>query len=237
MILVDDRAGSDKLGLDLRKAGLPIQFDRLDGGDVFFLGKGANGTEVTVGVEHKTLRDLLQSLRSQRFQGHQLHEMQAYDYRFLLIEGDYKHDNDGFITVRSGFKDWSRVAGNFRAAELDKTLLGLTLRGGILIKEVSTRRESVRWLTSLYRNFTDAEWDAHTSHTGIYRPQGLTRPSAFCNFIAGIPGIGLKRAKAVEAYFDGKPRRAVLAPPQVWSGIDGIGKKGAESIDRFLEGE
>ncbi len=236
MLLVDDRAGSDKLGLDLRKAGLPIEFGRLDGGDVFFIGNGPQG-DVTVGVEHKTLRDLLSSLRSQRLQGHQLIEMQAYDYRFLLIEGDYKHDNEGFLTTRSGFRDWSRVAGSFRAAELDKTLLGLSLRGGIIIKEVATRRESVRWLTSLYRNFTDVGWEQHSSHTGIHRPAGLTKLSPFRNFICGIPNVGLKTSKAIEAYFDGKPRRAIAASAAEWSEIDGIGTKGALNIDRFLEGE
>jgi ERCC4-type nuclease len=236
VILVDDRAGSDKLGLDLRKAGLPIQFDRLDGGDVMFLGQGPSG-ECTVGVEHKTLRDLLQSLRSQRLQGHQLHEMQVYDFRFLLIEGDYRHDDAGYVTMRTGAKEWSRVAGNFRASELDKTLIGLTLRGGICIKEVSTRRESVRWLTSLYRNFTDVEWTAHTSHTGVHRPAGLVRPSPFRNFICGIPNVGLKTSKAIEAYFGAVPRRAVAARWERWAEIDGIGKKGATQIDKFLEGE
>ncbi len=236
MILVDNRAGSDKLGLDLRAAGLPIQFDRLDGGDIMFLGFGEKG-ECTVGVEHKTLRDLLQSLRSQRLQGHQLFEMQAYDYRFLLIEGEYKHDTEGYVTMRTGFRDWRRVAGNFRASELDKTLLGLTLRGGIITKEVSTRRESVRWLTSLYRNFTDSAWDAHTSHTGIHRPAGLVKPSPFRNFICGIPNVGLKTSKAIEAYFGPHPRRAVNARWEQWASIDGIGKKGAVAIDKFLEGE
>ncbi len=180
---------------------------------------------------------MLQSLRSQRFQGHQLLEMQAYDYRFLLVEGEYKHDDGGFLTVRGGFRNWRRVAGSFRASELDKTLLGLTLRGGILIKEVSTRRESVRWLTSLYRNFTDAAWEDHTSHTGIHRPTGLTKPSPFRNFICGIPNIGLKTSKAVEIYFDAKPRRAIAARADEWANVDGIGKKGAAQIDAFLEGE
>lgn len=242
MILVDTREaqetkGSPGLWEDLKKTGLPIKQDKLDGGDLMFLGKGPNDTEVTVGVEFKKLRDLLSSLRSQRMQGHQVFELQHYDFRFLLVEGEWRHDETGLVIVRSGFKDWTPAPGRFSAAELDKTLLGLTLRAGILVKETDTRKESIRWITSLYRSFTDVSWDAHTSHTGVYRPATLVKPSAFRNLIMGIPGIGVKTSKAVERFFDAKPRRAIAARADVWQKIDGIGKKGAETIDRFLEGE
>lgn len=242
MILVDNRecqAGKGEPGLyeDLKKTNLPLQLDRLDGGDIFFVGRGPKGVEVSVGVEFKKCKDLFSSLRTNRLQGHQLHELQVYDFRFLLIEGDWRANDAGQVCMRSGFKDWAPVAGGFRAAELDKTLLGLTLRGGVHIKEVSTRRESVRWITSLYRNFTDVAWDDHSSHIGLYRPQGFTKPSPFCNFVAGVPGIGLKRAKAVEKYFGASPRRAVAARADEWSQVDGIGVKGASQIDAFLEGQ
>lgn len=209
-----------------------------------FMGHGPGGKEVTVGVEFKKVRDLLASLRTQRFQGHQLHELQAYDFRFLLVEGEWRHNDAGQVVMRSGYKDWSPVPGGFSAAELDKTLLGLVLRAGIIVKETHTRRDTVRWISSLYRNFTDVGWEEHTSHIGLYRPgAGFTRPSPFRNFIAGIPGVGLKRSRSVETFFShprtGKasPRRAVAAGADVWQEIDGIGRKVAEQIDAFLEGE
>ena len=112
MILVDTREcekvkGSPGLYEDLKKMNLPLRLDKLDGGDLMFLGKGPNDTEVTIGVEFKKLRDLLSSLRDQRLQGHQLIELQVYDFRFLLVEGAYKHDDEGFVIFRSGFKTWS----------------------------------------------------------------------------------------------------------------------------------
>jgi ERCC4-type nuclease len=242
VILVDFREdsknkGSNGLWDDLKKTSLPIQQDKLDGGDLMFLGRGPGGSEVTVGLEFKKLRDLLSSIRSKRLQGHQLHELQVYDFRFIAVEGAWK-SLDGQVAMRNGYKDWTPVAGSFSAAELDKSLLGLVLRGGIhYVKETTTRKETVEWISSLYRNFTDVAWDDHTSHLGLYRPQGLTRPSAFCNFIAGVPGIGLKRAKAVERFFHKHPRRAVAARGDVWQEIEGIGPKLAEQVDRFLEGE
>lgn len=253
MILVDFREDSEKKGShglwdDLKRTDIELMQGKLDGGDLFFLGKGPGGKEVTVGVEFKKLPDLLSSLRSKRLQGHQLFEMQPYDFRFLLIEGEWRHDDEGFITIRRfrrGQKpSWCRAPGSFRAAELDKTLLGLVLRAGIVVKETTTRTESIRWIQSLYRNFTDMEWDEHTSHTGVHRPtSALVKPSRFVDFVAGIPNVGLKRAKAVESFFknphSGKasPRRAIAARAGVWREIDGFGSKLAEQVDNFLEGE
>lgn len=248
MILVDYREDSKKKGSnglwdDLKKTNLPLQRDKLTGGDLMFMGNGPEGKEVTVGVEFKKIRDLLSSLRTRRLQGHQLFELQAYDFRFLLVEGEWRHNDAGQVVLRSGYKDWSPAPGNFSAAELDKTLLGLALRAGIIVKETHTRRETVRWIQSLYRNFTDVEWEDHSSHTGIWRPATLVKPSPFRNFIMGIPSIGVKTSRAVEQFFTNprtgqtSPRRAVSARADTWSQIDGIGKKTAEQIDRFLEGE
>lgn len=249
MILVDTREaaatkGSPGLWEDLKKTSLPIQQDKLDGGDLMFLGRGPNDTEVTVAVEFKKVRDLLDSIRSKRLPGHQLHELQPYDFRFILVEGEWKHDDSGLVTMRSGYKDWRPVPGRFSASELDKTLVGYVLRGGIhYVKETHTRRETVRWITSLYRNFTDVAWDDHTSHEGVYRPAALTRPSAFRNLIMGIPGVGLKTSKAIEAFFlnphtgRASPRKAIAARATTWQEIDGVGKKGAQTIDDFLEGQ
>lgn len=248
MILVDYREaeenkGSKGLWEDLKKTSLPLRQDKLDGGDLMFLGNGPEGREVTVGVEFKKVRDLFSSLRTKRLQGHQLLELQPYDFRFLLVEGEWRHDEDGFVTLRSGFKDWSRAQGSIRASELDKTLLGFTLRAGVIVKETHTRRETVRWIQSLYRNFTDVGWDSHDSHTGVHRPATLQKPSPFRDFIMGIPGIGAKTSKHVETFFtnphSGKasPRRAVAAHADVWEQIEGVGKKGASTIDAFLEGE
>ena len=240
MILVDYReatAGKGEPGLweDLKKTSLPLRQDKLDGGDLMFLGKGPVG-EVTVGVEFKKIRDLLSSLRTQRLQGHQLLELQAYDFRFLLVEGEWRHDDSGRVVLRSGFKDWSPAAGNFSASELDKTLLGLTLRAGVIVWPTHTRRETVRWIQSLYRNFTDGEWNDHTSHTGVYRPPALVKPSPFRQLIMSLPGVGIKTSKAVEAYFGPKPRKAIAARAEEWAEIDGVGKKMAETTDNFLEG-
>lgn len=242
MILVDYREDSEKKGShglwdDLKHTSLPIEQSSLEGGDLMFLGKGPEGKEVTVGVEFKKIRDLLSSLRSGRLQGVQLDKLQQYDFRFLLYEGEWRHDDHGRVTLRSGYRDWKVAKGGWSASELDKRLLGLALRRGVHVQQTITRRDTVRWLESLYRDFTDAEWDDHTSHIGVHSPTTLQTISDFRSAVMRFPGIGIKTSKAVESHFRGSLRKAVRARASEWQKIDGVGAKGAAKIDAFLEGE
>lgn len=242
MILVDYREDSKKKGSrglwdDLKHTSLPIEQSSLEGGDLMFLGKGPEGKEVTVGVEFKRIRDLLSSLRSGRLQGVQLDKLQQYDFRFLLVEGEWRHNDSGQVVLRSGWREWKVAPGGWSASELDKRLLGLTLRRGVYVQTAITRRDTVRWLESLYRDFTDVAWDEHTSHIAVHRPVSLVSISEFRETVSTFPGIGIKTSKNVEQYFCGSIRRAVKARAAEWQKIEGIGAKGAAKIDAFLEGE
>jgi ERCC4-type nuclease len=240
VILVDFREektkkGSPGLWEDLRKTTLPIERSTLDAGDLMFLGRGPEGKEVTVGLEFKKLRDLLQSLRTGRLQGKQLIGLQQYDFRYLLVEGEWRSDDKGMVTVRAGRGIWKPVPGQFRASELDKTLLGLPLRAGVLVWATSTRRDTIRWIKSLYRNWTDNNWKDHTSHVAVYRPPTLVPISDFRTTVTTFPGIGLRTSLLVESHFGQSIRRAVGARAKEWSKIDGVGVKTAERVDRYLE--
>jgi ERCC4-type nuclease len=248
MILVDYREDSETKGShglwdDLKQTSLPIEQSSLEGGDLMFLGNGPEGKQVTVGVEFKKVRDLISSIRTKRLQGVQIPKLMQYDYRYLLVEGEWRHDARGRVVLRKGWAggEWSPAPGGMSAAELDKVLLGLPLRCGIIVQSVSTRKDTVRWIQSLYRNFTDVAWEEHRSHQGIYRPTPAIPVSDFRTFIMGIPGIGVKTSLCVEQFFTrgGKvsPRRAIAARAATWQKIEGIGSKGAQSIDSFLEGE
>jgi ERCC4-type nuclease len=239
VIVVDTReakAGKGSPGLweDLKKTKLPLEKARLDGADLMFLGKGPKG-EVTVAVEFKKLKDLLSSLRSGRLVGHQLVEMQAYDFRYLLVEGEWRSDDRGLVTVRSKFGEWRPAQGNFRASELDKTLIGFPLRAGVYVWPTHTRRETVRWIESLYRSWTDSKWDAHASHIAIYRPAPLVPISDVRATLSTFPGIGTKTSLHVEQHFNGSIRRAVKARATEWAKIDGVGAKVAQRVDEYLE--
>lgn len=241
MILVDYREDSknkanEVTGLwdSLKKTKLPIEQAKLEFGDLMFVGNGPEG-EVTVGIEFKKIRDCLQSIRSGRLAGHQLLGMQGYDFRYLLVEGEYRSDNRGFVTLRSGRSVWKVAPGRMASAELDKTLIGLPLRAGILVWRTGQRTETVDWITNLYRNWTDKPWDTHTSHVAIYRPPTLVPISDKRITFSTLPGIGVKTSALVERHFKGNIRRAVNAPLHEWGKIDGIGLKTAERLITYLQ--
>lgn len=241
MILVDYREdskvkGSRGLWDDLKHTKLPIEKAHLDGGDLMFIGHGPEG-EVSVGVEFKKIRDLLSSIRTARLQGHQLLKLQDYDFRYLLVEGEWRHDESGLVTLRGGYGTWRSAPGRFSASELDKTIIGLPLRAGVFVWPTTTRRDTIRWIESLYRGFTDKEWSEHSSHVGVHRPATLVPLSGFRSVVTGIPRIGIKTSLAVEKHFKGSLRRAVAARPKEWAKIEGIGMDSAEKIGSFLEGE
>lgn len=242
MILVDYREDSENKGSkglwdDLKKTSLPIEQTSLEGGDLMFVGNGPADSDVSVGVEFKKLRDLISSIRTKRLQAVQIPKLLQYDFRFIIVEGEWRHDEQGRVTLRSGWREWKPAPGAMSASELDRTLLGLTLRCGIFVQQTLTRRDTLRWIESLYRDFTDKKWDEHTSHSGVYRPATIAPLSDFRATVSTFPGVGIKTSKLVEDHFRGRLRNAVKAGVGEWSKIDGIGTKKAMRIVDFLEGE
>lgn len=232
MILVDSRAGSDELLKPLLKLGLPAEETLLDYGDIAFLGKGEGGKQLFIGVEHKRVSDLVQSLSTGRLAGHQLPGMvQTYDRIWLIIEGEWQADEHGSVTMwRGGRGRRGKVRGSPPAVELEKRILGLEIRGGIHVRHCPTRADTVRFLFALYRWWTDKDLDAHRSHLAIHAPdmdRGLAIPiSDFRAIVAQVPGIGLARSQAVEVAFGGSFRRMMLATPQQWADIRTVDRNG-----------
>jgi ERCC4-type nuclease len=249
MLLVDYREGSKDLLKPLLAAGLPAEIANLDSGDLAFQGKGVKGVPLAVGIELKRLdansTDLTQSLQSGRLSGEQLPKMLgkdgAYDYAWLLIEGSWRHDEAGHITVYQGPKrGWTPIRGGITAAELEKRVLTLELCGGLHVRHTSSRRDSVRFIAALYHWWVDTSLDAHQSHLAVHEPNSLIHISDFRRAVSAWPGIGLKTSKAVEGCFRGSVRRAASASESDWAELDIDGKRfgtaRAKKLVAFLNG-
>jgi ERCC4-type nuclease len=231
LILVDTRAGSQDLIAPLAAAGLPVEETRLDFGDVAFMGRGVGGAATFCGVEHKRLSDLVQSLNTDRLAGHQLTGMlDTFDRCYLVIEGTWESYNGRVMVTRKGLRALTPLKGAPPAVELEKRVLTLQHRGGLAVRWTNDQAATVRYLTALYRWWTDHDLDAHKSHLAIHAPDldsALRRPvSDFQRVVAQIPGIGLKRSAAVDAAFDGSFRRLMLATEAEWAEITTTDNKG-----------
>src|SRR5689334_15702242 len=111
MLLVDPRIGSRDLLLPLQRFGVPAELSpvNMDAGDFAFVGRGVNDAALTVGIELKETVDLVQSLRSGRFAGHQLPGLlRTYDRAWLLTEGMWRVGESGLLEVWR-YGGWSTV--------------------------------------------------------------------------------------------------------------------------------
>lgn len=248
MLLVDRRVGSKELLAPLRHAGLEAELVELEFADVAFSGKGAAGVSLDIGVELKTLNDIVGSLRSGRLAGHQLPGLRSkFDHAWLCVEGLWRTNDAGMVVTYQGkSRGWVPLHGKMRASELEKQVLTLELCGGLHVRYTNSRADTVRFIHNLYRWFTDQRMDQHTSHLAVHQQPTLVPISEFRQAVCRFPGIGVKASKAVADHFGNSLRLAASAPLSEWAGIAVVdeasgksrrlGEKTAERIVRFCEG-
>lgn len=109
-----------------------------------------------------------------------------------------------------------------------------------------TRHDTLRFLVSAYRWWTDRALDQHTSHLAPQRAGGFLPVSEFRRTVMVFPGVGLKSSRAVEEAFKGSLRRACQASVEEWAGIatkdkqgrtKRLGNKVAAEIVAFIRGD
>ena len=236
MLLVDRRVGSCELLQPLRHMGLPAEMGDIPA-DIAFEGRGEKGIPVMVGIEYKKLAELVQSLRTQRLQGHQLLKMRDnFQFCYLLVEGELLYDAQGYLQRRAGRRSFRAFPGRMAVDELFKRLFVLHLRGGLNILRARTRADTLKQIAALYRVWTDKDLDQHDSHIAIYQAPTLAAISEFRGFFSRIAGLGIRKTLPVEKHFQGSIRRAVNAPRSEWLKIDGIGEVLATHIENAMEG-
>lgn len=241
MISIDTREGSHDLIAPLAKAGLPVEPATLRFGDLFFTGRGEGGAPLAIGIEHKKLGDLVQSLNTDRLAGHQLTGMlQTYDRSYLIIEGEWDVDAGGRVIVPSKFRNrHTPLKGAPLASVLESRVWTLEHRGGLRVRWTRNQKETIRYVSALYRCWTDRDLDDHKSHLAIHAPdldRALLVPVTDERRVyAAFPAISYQRSAAVEQHFP-SIWAAVNAAESEWMKVEGIGKKLATNIVRFVRG-
>lgn len=243
MILIDDRVGSIDLADPLRRLNYaPVTVTRLTYADVAFIGRGIRGAPVHVGIELKRLEDLTSSLRSGRLPAHQNMGMsEVYDYRWLVVEGDYGVDRSGQMTVVGRFGKQRPTHAGMTLDEIEGRLLTLGIVTGLHLRHTAHRWQTLRFIGRLYRWWTDRDLDAHASHLVEQTHTSPIRLDAFRELLRRLPGVGIATSKAAKEAF-GSPQAALSASVDEWAALKvkgkRLGRKAAETIVRFCrEGE
>lgn len=250
MVFVDNRSGSKELIAPLRKLGLPVDETRLASGDLAFEGRGELGAVVNIGIEFKKLEELVQALRTERLQGHQLIGMRPmFDYSYLFIEGEVNYDRKGLLQMPQTRK-WGRhgmadpMPGRMTISELYKRVNVLHLCGGLNPQWTVTRSDTLQAIHALYHTWTDQDLDQHKSHLAIYTAPTLVPVSPLRATLMKFPHIGYRTSLVVERHF-GTLEKAVTADVEDWAHIvvtsstgrtKRLGNKVATDIVNFCRG-
>lgn len=242
-ILVDDREGSKNLIPLLGNLAIST---RLDFGDAAFGGNGPDG-DFMIGVEVKTVRDLISSEMTGRLAGHQLPGLlSSYGRVYLLVVGYYRADAHGYIEVQNGKTPWRwhRVSLGARGmpySYLEGFLQSLS-EAGVTVKLVGDYRQAACWLAATQR-WWGKPYDKHKSLHKFNRsgsasiaPSGASPNQEFVARVAKeFPGVGWDRAWAASNVFP-SVRDMVCADTHAWEGVAGIGKVIAKAVVRALKG-
>jgi hypothetical protein len=112
-------------------------------------------------------------------------------------------------------------------SELQKRVLVMSLCAGLVPIFTSSQKDSVQWIVSLYRTWTDCNLDEHKSHLALYQPPTLTPLSQFRKTVSTLPGVGLRVSREAETLFGGSIRAAVNADIETWADADDEGRQKA----------
>ncbi len=240
-IYIDSRVGSKELEkyIPVRSVVTTLQY-----GDIAFLGNGPNGACRSIGIERKTINDLVSSMTSARLSGHQLIGMlQAYDYVYLLIEGIWRaNPSDGLLEImksvrgKRGFRPVELGKRRFTAREVWNYVNTLAVQGGMFVWHAENIGQSGRWIAALY-GWWNKDWESHKSihrgHTQSPPHAMLIKPTLTHRMVKEIPGIGWDKGKAVATSFP-TMEKLLAADEKDLARVPGIGKKLAKEIWRSL---
>ena len=222
MILVDSREPDTVKKLFTYGA----EITQLSFGDFAFDGNGPDGP-VMVGIERKSISDLIGSINSGRLSSRQVPGvMQTYDVGYLLVEGVWEANRRAMVMVRTGRGKFRETG--MRAGALVGYLNTTTVMCGMHIIYTHDIEETANYVRCLEK-WWQKPWSAHSSHKAV---AGLNMPgesvwdlslNTVARMAYQISGLGLKRAKAVGDHFDSVQEMAMADEGQ-WREVTGVGK-------------
>ncbi len=232
MILVDRRKGSAELDRHFRGRVLTDVVE-LPYGDFAF--NSHPDDCFMVGIERKTIGDLIDSFRSGRLADHQLSGMaEMYKYSFIVVEGIIRRSENGLLERLVG-REWTAMRCMWD--EVQNRLLSFKLFRGVQVEFTSSERGTVDTVIRLYKYFTGKRLDQHHSHEGlqdhsvsnVFSLNPNYKPTLCRQMAALLPGVGNELSKHVAREF-GSTYEMINAPEDSWYEIEGIGKKKAKNI-------
>ncbi len=243
MILVDRRVGSSDLMSRILQIGVECDLASLEYGDAAFEGQGPHGT-ILVGVERKTINDVLMCIDDGRLTGHQKPGMKVmYGQRFLIVEGMFTPSSPPATVgmLYEGFdkgRKWGPVRGGRPVlySKLFRFLMSVQMSGMPWIQSIDPWHTAYN-ICEMY-HWYQKPWSKHTSmlQTQTHNlPEFYGKPSLTRKWAADITDIGVKYSQIAESMFK-TPIRLANSQERDWMRIKGIGAKTARQIIKEIQG-
>lgn len=244
VILIDDRAGSIDLADTPALRGQHV-LTRLDSADVCWQGNGPEGAAL-IGIEVKTVSDLLQSSSNGRLQARQLPAMMRdYSYSWLLYYGEWRAGGQGQIEYRKeGDRYWRAYRQGKRelpAAYIDSFLMTVQM-SGVRVQHCQSLNAAAEWLACAARWWAKP-WSAHRGMQTFDNSRELAHSlmpgmddgmMLRARVAAQLPGVGYQRACQVARHFP-SVRAMVAAQRAEWQKVEGVGKVIAATVDEAMD--
>lgn len=165
-IYIDDRAGSGEVASQPIIASM-CELTRLQYGDAMFFGNGPDG-QMTIGVEVKSITDMVGSLQTGRLQATQIPGMlRIYGETWLLVYGRYRADPHDIkspalqLPRGTDWADWKLGKQTIRykyLAAFEHTLV----QCGVHVAHVASKDDVGPWLRFAH-DWWAKPWDKHGS--------------------------------------------------------------------------
>jgi ERCC4-type nuclease len=228
MIVIDQR--EPKLLIEAtqhvgEKLGIPTSVDLLDTGDFLLM---PNNAAIVVGIERKTVSDMVGSLSSGRLRKQLTALRSVCTTSYLLVEGPLDFtQQDGKLLLKMG----GRTSGwNFAA--IHNFLSGLHM-SGTGWGHTSSQLETVLWLTSLYKLLSK---ERVLEPQLVYHKQAdeLTQQE---RVLCAIDGVGPKAAKLLLTKYGSISSLCKLLAADGIIPVQGVGPITKDKLRKALVGE
>lgn len=240
MIYVDYNKGSIELLPLILANHVKAERTSLPSADFCFEGHGPHGP-ITVGIERKTLHDLLNSIETARYNRQRLDMKQVYDICVLMVEGHWRpHDPQGVLM--EGFNEglsWGYCRYRSRKtmySEIYRYLIGVASTGVIICYPKSMWHcayDICEWF-----HYWNKPFHEHRSMREIQKvaiPTLEFRPSLVRKWANDIQEVGLVLSEHAERLFK-KPITLAQADEGEWLRIPGVGVATAKKIVKEIRG-
>jgi ERCC4-type nuclease len=199
-----------------------------------------------IGIERKTVSDLIGSLMKNRLGGKQVPDMLKYfEQSWILIEGLYRPGEDDSIEVwgynpKTRQKGWVKARTGLSYSELDRWMIRYDVLGGGRLHRwrVASKIETCAFIADQFR-WWEKEWNKHRFNAIDKKAAApskvlMWKPNEIETAVAILPGIGVVNAKRVARHFQGHCIEDIMAAtPKQWRAA-GLNEATARKVYAYI---